>query len=60
MLDAENFFRRTPAFEVEYFQAARLRTETGRELELYADGEYACQTPVDSAVTAGIAVIVQL
>jgi diacylglycerol kinase (ATP) len=32
---------------VEYFQAAQLRIETGRELELYADGEYACQTPVE-------------
>jgi diacylglycerol kinase (ATP) len=33
--------------QVEYFQAAQLRIETGRELELYADGEYACQTPVE-------------
>jgi diacylglycerol kinase (ATP) len=33
--------------EVEYFQAAQLRIETGRDLELYADGEYACQTPVE-------------
>jgi diacylglycerol kinase (ATP) len=33
--------------QVEYFQAAQLRIETGRELELYADGEYACRTPVE-------------
>jgi diacylglycerol kinase (ATP) len=33
--------------QVEYFQAAQLRIEPGRELELYADGEYACQTPVE-------------
>jgi diacylglycerol kinase (ATP) len=33
--------------QVEYSQAAQVRIETGRELELYADGEYACQTPVE-------------
>jgi diacylglycerol kinase family enzyme len=33
--------------QVEYFQVTQLRIETGRELELYADGEYACQTPVE-------------
>jgi diacylglycerol kinase (ATP) len=33
--------------QVEYFQAQQVRIEAARELELYADGEYACRTPVE-------------
>jgi diacylglycerol kinase (ATP) len=33
--------------EVEYFQAQTVRIETGRPLEIYADGEPVCQTPVE-------------
>jgi diacylglycerol kinase (ATP) len=33
--------------QVEYFQAPAVRVETGKPLEVYADGEYACSTPVD-------------
>jgi len=33
--------------QVEYFQAPTVRVETGEPLEVYADGEYACSTPVD-------------
>jgi diacylglycerol kinase (ATP) len=36
--------------QVEYFQAERVRIETGRELELYADGDFACKTPVEIGV----------
>jgi YegS/Rv2252/BmrU family lipid kinase len=36
--------------EVEYFQTGRLRIETERPLDVHADGEYVCQTPVDIAV----------
>jgi len=36
--------------EVEYFQTGRVRVETERPLDVYADGEYVCQTPVDIAV----------
>jgi len=36
--------------EVEYFQAVRLRIQTERPLDVYADGEYVCQTPVEIAV----------
>ena len=32
---------------VDYFQAARLRVETESPLEVYADGEYVCRTPVE-------------
>ena len=35
---------------VEYFQAERLRLETEIPLDIYADGEYVCQTPVEIAV----------
>jgi len=33
--------------EVEYFQASQIRIKAERKLELYADGEYAAQTPVE-------------
>jgi diacylglycerol kinase (ATP) len=35
---------------VEYFQAARLRVETEAPLDVYADGEYVCRTPVEVGV----------
>jgi diacylglycerol kinase (ATP) len=36
--------------QVEYFQAEQVRIETARELELYADGDFACKTPVEIGV----------
>jgi diacylglycerol kinase family enzyme len=33
--------------EVEYFQASRMRISTDRPMEVFADGEYICQTPVE-------------
>lgn len=33
--------------EVEYFQARKLRLESDRPLDVYADGEYICQTPIE-------------
>ncbi len=39
--------------EVEYFQAARLRVETESPLDIYADGEYVCRTPVEVDAQAG-------
>ena len=39
--------------EVEYFQAARLRVETEAPLDVYADGEYVCRTPVEVTVQCG-------
>ncbi|MFZ0771638.1 MAG: diacylglycerol kinase family protein [Candidatus Sulfotelmatobacter sp.] len=45
--------------EVHYFQAARLRVETEAPLDIYADGEYVCRTPVEiSAEPASLRVIV--
>lgn len=38
---------------VEYFQAERLRVETGVPLDVYADGEYVCRTPVEVSVERG-------
>ena len=48
--------------EVEYFQATRVRVETEHPLDVYADGEYVCRTPVEigiqpaalRVITAGI------
>jgi diacylglycerol kinase (ATP) len=36
--------------EVEYFQTARVRVETEHPLDVYADGEYVCRTPVEVGV----------
>jgi diacylglycerol kinase (ATP) len=36
--------------QVEYFQADLVRIETERELELYADGDFTCKTPVEIGV----------
>jgi diacylglycerol kinase (ATP) len=33
--------------EVEYFSAERVRVETDRSLDVYADGEFVCRTPVE-------------
>jgi diacylglycerol kinase (ATP) len=45
--------------EVKYFQADRLRIETEKPSEVYADGEFICHTPVEAAVErAALPVIV--
>lgn len=45
--------------QVEYFQAQQVRIEAARELEFYADGEFACRTPVEiSVVPRALRVIV--
>jgi diacylglycerol kinase family enzyme len=36
--------------EVEYWKAARVRIQTDPVVDLYADGEYVCRTPVELAV----------
>jgi len=36
--------------EVSYFQAPRLRIETECPLDVYADGEYVCPTPVEVGI----------
>ncbi len=46
------FGRHLSMREVEYFQAARVRVETEYPLDVYADGEFACQTPVEIGVQA--------
>ncbi len=39
--------------EVDYFQAARVRVETETPLDIHADGEYVCRTPVEVSVEPG-------
>lgn len=36
--------------EVEYFQSPRVRIATDRPMEVFADGEYVCPTPVEIGV----------
>ncbi len=50
MFPAVYFGRHLSLREVEYFQAERLRVETETPLDVYADGEYICQTPVEVTV----------
>jgi diacylglycerol kinase family enzyme len=44
--------------EVQYSRTAGLRIETARPLDVYADGEYVCQTPIEvRSVTQALRVI---
>ena len=36
--------------EVEYFQSARVRVKTEHPLDVYADGEFVCRTPIEVSV----------
>ena len=38
--------------QVEYFQAKRVRIQTSSPMDVYADGEYVCQTPADVSIEA--------
>jgi diacylglycerol kinase (ATP) len=44
--------------EVEYFRARRLRVETERPLDVYADGEYVCSTPIEVSIAANALCVV--
>ena len=46
--------------EVNYFQAARLRVETAMPLDVYADGEYVCPTPVEISMQPGALKVIAL
>jgi diacylglycerol kinase (ATP) len=39
--------------QVEYFQTERLRLETEKPVDVYADGEYVCRTPIEVSVARG-------
>ena len=41
------FGRHVGLTEVEYSQATSVRLETEHPFDVYADGEYVCQTPVE-------------
>jgi diacylglycerol kinase (ATP) len=47
------FGRHLSMGEVEYSQAERVRVETETPLDIYADGEFVCKTPVEVGVAAG-------
>jgi diacylglycerol kinase (ATP) len=44
------FGRHLSIRQVEYFQTERLRLETEEPLDVYADGEYVCRTPIEVSV----------
>jgi diacylglycerol kinase (ATP) len=46
--------------EVQYFQSARVRVETEHPLDVYADGEYVCRTPIEVAVQPAALKVVTL
>ncbi len=46
------FGRHLGVREVEYFKTDRLRLETEHPLDVYADGEFVCRTPVEVGVAA--------
>jgi len=48
------FGRHLSIRQVEYFQAARLRVETETPLDVYADGEYVCRTPIEVSIEPGV------
>jgi diacylglycerol kinase (ATP) len=53
------FGRHLDVPEVKYFQTNHLRIETERPLDVYADGEYVCRTPIEvSLVRGALAVLV--
>jgi len=40
--------------EVQYWRATRVSVETETPLEIYADGEFVCQTPAEISIAAGV------
>lgn len=44
------FGRHVRIRQVNYFQASCLRVETEHPLDVYADGEYVCRTPIEVAI----------
>ena len=50
MFPSVYFGRHLGIREVEYFPIERARVETETPLDVYADGEYVCRTPVEIGV----------
>lgn len=46
--------------EVDYFHAPRVRIETEHPLDVYADGEYVCRTPVEISIQPTALTVVTL
>ena len=53
LFPAVYFGRHLSIPQVEYFQGERLRVETEYPLDVYADGEYVCRTPIEVSVARG-------
>jgi diacylglycerol kinase (ATP) len=48
------FGRHLSIREVQYFRAERVRVETETPVDIYADGEYVCRTPVEVGMERGV------
>jgi diacylglycerol kinase (ATP) len=46
--------------EVEYFQSSRVRVESECPLDIYADGEFVCRTPIEVGVHRGALTVLTL
>lgn len=46
--------------EVEYFHTPRVRVETERPLDVYADGEFVCRTPVEIGIQRSALRVIRL
>ena len=46
--------------EVSYFSAARVRVETEHPVDVYADGEFVCRTPVEIGIRVGAIQVITL
>jgi len=59
MFPSVYFGRHLQIRAVEYFQSSRVRVETEHPLDVYADGEFVCRTPVEVSVErAALTVVV--
>jgi diacylglycerol kinase family enzyme len=58
MFPSVYFGRHLKIREVQYFQSGRVRVETEPPLDVYADGEFVCRTPVEVGVERGVLKVV--
>jgi diacylglycerol kinase (ATP) len=52
------FGRHLDIAEVEYFQTARVILESEKPLDVYADGEFVCRTPIEVSVAPGALLVI--
>ena len=53
MFPTVHFGRHLLSSKVEYSKTQSVRVETEKPLEIYADGEFVCETPAEISIAAG-------